>query len=82
MNKGHMGKDESFAKGGEVLGRTKDFMKTPDRFRQQDAAGHFRPAPVIQNTSDDWGKGEKPMKDAVTAPAARQKSRKPILPRT
>lgn len=34
MNKGYQGRTASYAKGGEVLGRTKDFMKTPDRFRE------------------------------------------------
>lgn len=39
----------NYAKGGAVLGRTKDFMKTPDEFRTDKS-----------NVSDeDWGKGGK-----------------------
>lgn len=34
MNKGATTKVESFAAGGPVLGRTCDFMKTPDQFRE------------------------------------------------
>jgi hypothetical protein len=32
VNKGYQGKVESFAAGGQVLGRTRDFMKIPDQF--------------------------------------------------
>jgi hypothetical protein len=31
-NKCYLGKSESFAKGGDTLGRTRDFLKTPDQF--------------------------------------------------
>lgn len=34
MNKGYSGKEASFANGGAVLGRTRDFLKTPDAFRE------------------------------------------------
>ncbi len=31
--KGYKGHNETFAKGGGKLGRTRDFLKTPDQFR-------------------------------------------------
>ena len=31
-NKGHQTKHETFAKGGAVLGRTREFLKIPDQF--------------------------------------------------
>lgn len=69
--KGYMGKEQCFAQGGEVLGRTKDFMKTPDRFRE----GRFTPKP--EPTEDVWGKG-----DSAANPAGKDKSLKAIKPRT
>lgn len=50
MSKGYQGKSESFASGGPALGRTKDFMKTPDRFRD----AQFKKQP---ETADVFGKG-------------------------
>lgn len=50
MNKGYNGKVESYAQGGAVLGRTKEFIKTADRFRDQ----QYKPAP---KTDDVFGKG-------------------------
>ena len=44
MNKGYMGKVESYAQGGPVLGRTRDFMKEPDRFRK----GYQDNPPVVK----------------------------------
>lgn len=70
MNKGYEGRSESFAKGGPALGRTKDFLKEPDRFRE----GQFKfkgdqhtPQPCA--TDEDFGKGGK-----NDAPAAKGKS--------
>lgn len=60
-NKGYQGKVESFAAGGAVLGRTKDFMKTPDRFRDS----QFKKA-----TEDNFGKAG----GQSDAPAAKGKS--------
>lgn len=70
-NKGYKGKSDTFAKGGGTLGRTKDFMKTPDRFRDQ----QFKKQP---ETDEDWDKDGG--KD--DAPAAKGKSLKPIKPRS
>lgn len=64
-NKGHRSKTESFAAGGPVLGRTTDFMKTPDRFREQKGrVDNFGKA----DNDDDDGEGKTP------APPARGKS--------
>ncbi len=71
-NKGFMGKNESFAAGGPVLGRTRDFMKEPDRFR-----GGAAPTP--EPTEDTFGKGSSGGRNA--APAAKGKSERPIRPR-
>lgn len=68
MNKGYQGKAASYATGGEVLGRTKDFMKTPDRFRDS----QFK-----TKTEDNFGKSG----GKNEAPAAHGKSLKPVKPR-
>lgn len=68
MNKGYSGHVESFAQGGEVLGRTKDFMKTPDRFRDS----KFKKA-----TEDNFAKGV----GTGEAPAAHGKSLPVVKPR-
>lgn len=60
--KGYQSKTESFAEGGAVLGRTTDFMKTPDRFRE--AKGRI----------DNFGKGEKGSSQQTCAPAEKGKS--------
>jgi hypothetical protein len=55
MNKGYLGKNENFASGGPVLGRTTDFLKTPDRF----AGAQFKPGGG--RNDEDWekkGKGK------------------------
>jgi hypothetical protein len=36
MNKGYQGKVQHFANGGEVLGRTRDFLKEPVEFRRNE----------------------------------------------
>ena len=69
-NKGHQSKDETFAKGGAVLGRTTDFMKTPDRFRE------IRSAKDANKTEDDWGKGS-----SAANPVGEDKSLKPVKPK-
>jgi len=78
MNKGYLGKTESYAQGGAVLGRSTDFMKTPDTFR-----GKLQPNPPNQATDENWGKGAKGKKGdgGPAAPAAKSKSEKPIKPR-
>lgn len=68
-NKGYMGKSESFAAGGPVLGRTTDFLKTPDRFTGLPAAKNIP-------TSDDFSKGK-----SKANPKAESKSETPIKPR-
>jgi hypothetical protein len=48
MNKGYQGSSVAMAAGGPVLGRTRDFMKTPDEF----TGGRLPPkqtAPVQQD---------------------------------
>lgn len=69
MNKGYKGSTQSFAAGGLVLGRTKDFLKEPDRFRDS----QFKKA-----TEDDFGKGSG---KASGVPAAKDKSLSPIKPK-
>lgn len=71
VNKGYLAKNESFAAGGPVLGRTTDFMKTPDRFR-----GSAQPNPAPQPTQDQFAKGS-----GKSVPKAKDKSEKPVLPR-
>lgn len=73
-NKGYMSKTESFAAGGAVLGRSTDFLKTPDRFRQ-DGSGRFA-TPKPESTEDVWGKG-----NSKANPKGRDKSLTPVKPR-
>jgi len=72
--KGSAPKEASYAAGGPVLGRTTDFLKTPDRFRQ-DGSGRFA-APKPEPTEDVWGKGS-----SKANPKGADKSEKPIKPR-
>lgn len=71
-NKGYMSKNESYAQGGAVLGRTTNFMKTPDTFREEGESA----------TDETYGKGLKAPKDHVGAPAAKGKSLKAVKPRS
>jgi hypothetical protein len=71
MNKGYQGKSESFAQGGAVLGRTTDFMKTPDRFRE------MRSAKEANKTQDDFAKGS-----GKSVPKAGDKVLKTVKPRS
>jgi hypothetical protein len=73
MIKSYTGKKASYAKGGGVLGRTTDFMKTPDRFRDS----QFK-----KQTEDDYGGSKTGLGSGkVTAPAVKEKSLKAIKPR-
>lgn len=57
--KGYMGKTESFAAGGPVLGRTRDFLKTPDRFTGV-KNGPLKDNATQDNFGKDGGKDEAP----------------------
>lgn len=70
MSKGNGPMEASYAQGGLVLGRTKDFMKEPDKFRE----GRFQPKP--EKTDETWGKGQ-----SAANPAAKDKSLTPVKPR-
>jgi hypothetical protein len=70
MIKSYKGKTASYAEGGAVLGRTKDFLKTPDRFRESQ---------FTKKTEDVFGKGEGGKSDVPTAP--KDKSLKAVKPR-
>lgn len=73
MIKNYKGKSTSFAKGGKVTGRTADFMKTPDRFRES----QFK-----SKTEDDYGGSKSGLGPGkVIAPAVKEKSLKAIKPR-
>ena len=65
--------DASYAKGGSVLGRTTDFLKTADRFRSD---GGTNRDPKPEPTEDVWGKGS-----SKANPKGRDKSETPIKPR-
>jgi len=65
--------DASYAAGGSVLGRTRNFLKEPDRFRN-DGGPDRDPTP--EPTEDVWGKGS-----SKANPKGRDKSEKPIKPR-
>lgn len=66
--------DASYAKGGSVLGRTTDFLKTADRFRS-DGGPNRDPTP--EPTEDVFGKGM-----SKANPKARDKSVKAIVPKS
>jgi|SRR5208283_833981 len=69
-NKGYQSATQSFARGGAVLGRTTDFLKTPDRFAgRQFKAGGAR-------NDEDWEKGS-----SKANPKGRDKSLKAVVPR-
>lgn len=74
MNKGYMGKAQAFAKGGAVLGKESEFMKKPDRFRN-DGGPNRDPTP--EPTEDNFGK----VGGKDCAPVAKGKSLKPVMPR-
>lgn len=73
-NKGYMGKTQGYAAGGPVLGKTSDFMKTPDQFRGEgdDKSGEYQ----------DFAKSGPNAGDGCTpAPAAKGKSLTAIKPK-
>ena len=74
MNKGHLSKTESFAQGGAVLGRTRDFMKEPDG-KDQNAPPHkvYKDPDVSEQ---QYGKGK-----STANPKGRDKSEKAIVPK-
>lgn len=77
MNKGYMGKVESFAKGGQVLGRTRDFMKIPDQFTDG------RMPPKDKGRADDPEQDyEKTGKSGKLAKPTGDKSLKAVKPRS
>jgi hypothetical protein len=68
-------KDACYAEGGAVLGRTRDFMKTPDSFSAKSHGSG--------KTSEVFGKGSASTGDGGgKAPAAKDKSCPPIKPRS
>jgi len=69
MSKSSGLKQASYAKGGAVLGKTSEFLKTPDRFRES----QFK-----KKTEDVFGKGEG---GKSKAPAAKDKSLTPVKPK-
>jgi hypothetical protein len=74
MNKNYSGSTQKFAEGGAVLGKTSDFFKTPDQFR--DDRGN--------DTDENWGKGASGTKGdgGPAAPAAKGKQLKAVKPRS
>lgn len=70
-NKGYMGKTEAFASGGAVLGRTRDFLKTPDRFTGT-KNGPLKDSSTDDNFGKSGGKND--------APPAKGKCLPPVKP--
>lgn len=71
-NKGYRGQTQHFAKGGSVLGKTSEFLKTPDEFTGR------KNGPLAENATDeDWGKGS-----SKANPAAKGKVLKTVKSRT
>lgn len=62
MNKGYESKVAHFANGGEVLGRTRDFIKEPDVFSDR----KFKKQP---ETRDVYGKGVDGARENAAPPA-------------
>lgn len=71
-NKGHRSQTQAFAKGGPVLGRESEFLKTPDRF-----TGHENGPLTGNKTQDDWEKGS-----SKANPKGRDKVLPTVKPRT
>jgi hypothetical protein len=72
VNKGYQSKVASYAEGGAVLGRTRDFMKEPDRFRTSGLSDKKDPVP--EPTEDVFTKGSAHSEGT-------SKSLKPVKPR-
>lgn len=72
--KGSKPQDANYAKGGAVLGRTANFMKTPDSFSAKSHGSG--------KTAENFGKGMPATGDGGgKAPPAKDKSLSPVKPR-
>lgn len=71
-NKGYMGKTESFAAGGPVLGRSRDFLKTEDRFTGR-KNGPLKDSATDDNFGKSGGKDEAPAPKGKCLPAVKPK---------
>ena len=76
MIKGMKPVNMKYAEGGPVLGRTRDFMKIPDEFRDPDEGNAKADQDQLYGKS-----GEGSGKGFVKPDAAQDKSEKPIKPR-
>lgn len=71
-SKGEGAKDAAYAKGGPVLGKDSEFLKTPDRFTGE------KNGPLKDSATDeDWEKGS-----SKANPTPKDKSLKAVKPRT
>ena len=77
-NKGYMGKTESFAAGGPVLGKESKFLKATNEFTDPDEGEQGDSADEDQKYAKS---GEGAGKGFIKPPAAKDKSLKPIKPR-
>ena len=75
-NKGHQSKDETFAKGGASLGRTRDFLKESDGADQR--YGGVEASKDPDTKEEDYSKKGK----SVGSTPAKGKSLKPVKPRS
>lgn len=79
MNKGYRGKTDSFAQGGPVLGRQRDFLKEQVEFRDPREGKMGASADADQEYAKSGeGKGT----GIVAPPPAKGKSEKPVKPRS
>ena len=76
FSKGHAPKTASYAQGGEVLGRTRNFLKEQVEFRDPDEGNATADADQKYGKSGD-GKGN----GMVPAPKGKSKSLKAVKPR-
>ena len=79
VHKGYKGKVESFAEGGAVLGRDKDFIKQPDRFREHQFKAKTPSTDEVFGKGLGHGVGES---GHNKAPAPKDKSLSPVKPRS
>jgi len=73
MNKGYLGKTESFAKGGAVLGKNSEFLKTENRFLGRKLPEHGE----AEETEDRFEKGAV----NATTPAPKSKGKTESMPK-